>query len=106
RIVALRLQAGNQVGDRGEIEVGAAPIEMIERAEAMLLDRIDFLVAELRPAFSAQAKRAEAAVALVAPGAPGNLRHFSDGQAAVAAAIKLFQAGEGDMGDVHVEAHA
>ena len=43
---------------------------------------------------------------LVAPGAAGDLRHFGDGQAAVAAAVELLQPGEGDMGDVHVEAHA
>ena len=42
----------------------------------------------------------------MAPGAAGDLRHFGDGQAAVAAAVELVQAGEGDMGDVHVEAHA
>jgi hypothetical protein len=37
-----RLEAGDQVGDVGEVEVGAAPVEMVERAEAMLLDRIRF----------------------------------------------------------------
>ena len=72
----------------------------------MLLDRVDFFLAERRRALAAEAERAEAAVALVAPGAAGDLRHFGDGQAAVAAAIELFEAGEGDMGDVHVEAHA
>ena len=42
----------------------------------------------------------------MAPGAAGDLRHFGDGQPAVAAAVELLEAGEGDMGDVHVEAHA
>ena len=27
-----------------KIELGAAPVEMVERAEAMLLDRVDLLV--------------------------------------------------------------
>ncbi len=79
---------------------------MVERTEAMLLDRIDFFVAELRRVVAAKAERAEAAVALVAPGPPGDLRHFGDGQAPVAAAVEFLEAGEGDMGDVHVEAHA
>ena len=100
------LEAGDEVGGGGEVEVGAAPVEVVERAEAMLLDRGDFLVAELGRAFAAEAQRAEAAVALVAPGAAGDLRHFGDRQAALAAAVELVQPGEGDMGDVHVEAHA
>ena len=71
----------------------------------MLLDRIDFFFAEsgLR---CAQAERAETAVLLVAAGPAGDLRHFGDGQPAVAAAVELLEAGEGDMGDIHVEAHA
>ena len=58
------------------------------------------------PLSSVEAERAEAAVLLVAPGAAGDLRHLGDGQAAVAAAVEFLEAGEGDMGDVHVEAHA
>ena len=79
---------------------------MVERAEAMLLDRVDFLLAELGRVVAAKPQRAEAAVALVAPGAARDLRHFGDRQAAVAAAVELVEPGEGDMGDVHVEAHA
>ena len=56
--------------------------------------------------FLAEAERSEAAVLLVAAGAAGDLRHFGDRQPAVAAAVELLEAGEGDMGDVHVEAHA
>ena len=72
----------------------------------MLLDRLDLLVAEGGAVVAAEAQRAEAAVLLVAPGAAGDLRHLGDGQPAVAAAVELLEAGEGDMGDVHVEAHA
>ncbi len=79
---------------------------MIERAEAVILDRGNLVVAERRAIVAAQAQRAEAAVLLVAPGAAGDLRHFGDGQAAVAVAVELVEAGESDMGDVHVEAHA
>ena len=42
----------------------------------------------------------------MAAGAARDLRHFGDRQAAVAAAVEFLQAGEGDVGDVHVEAHA
>ena len=106
RIVRAGLEAGDEVGGGREIEVGAAPVEVVERAEAMLLDRVDFLLAELGRAVAAEAQGAEAAVALVAPGAAGDLRHFGDRQAAVAAAVELVQPGEGDVGHVHVEAHA
>ena len=58
------------------------------------------------PRLLGQAERSEGAVLLVAPGAARDLRHFGDRQAAVAAAVELLEAGEGDMGDVHVEAHA
>ena len=97
-IVASALEAGDQRLDVGEIEVGIAPVDAVERPEAMLLDRRDFLVAEGGAALVAEAERAEAAVALVAAGAAGDLRHFGDGQAAVAAAVELFEPGEGDMG--------
>ena len=106
RIVAARFEAADQRGDVGEVEVGRAPVEVIERAEAMLLDRVDLFVGEGRAIVAAQPEGAEGAVALVAPGAAGDLRHFGDGQAAFAAAVELVEAGEGDVGDVHVEAHA
>ena len=79
---------------------------MVERAEAMLLDRVDFLVAQRRAGLAPQSERAEAAVALVAPGAAGDLRHFGDGQAAVAPSVELFETRKGHMGHVHVEPHA
>ncbi len=72
----------------------------------MLLDRRDFLVAEGGTAIVAEAERAEAAVALVAARAPGDLRHLGYAQSAIAAAVELLEPGEGDMGHVHVEAHA
>ena len=72
----------------------------------MVLDRLDLLVGKFRRAVTAKAEGAEAAVLLVTPGAAGDLRHFRDGQPAIAAAVELLKAGESDMGDVHVEAHA
>ena len=105
RIVAFGFEAADQRADVGEIEVGIAPVDGVERAEAMLLDRIDLFFGETAALFG-QAERAEAAVLLMAPGAARDLRHLGDGQAAVAAAVEFLEAGEGDMGDVHVEAHA
>ncbi|HEY1145380.1 MAG TPA: hypothetical protein VGE84_03480, partial [Allosphingosinicella sp.] len=46
RVVALRFEASDQRADVGEVEVGVAPVEEVDRAEAMLLDRGDFLLAE------------------------------------------------------------
>src|SRR3546814_12938749 len=40
------------------------------------------------------------------PGAPRDLRHFGNRQAAVPLAVELGQAGEGDVRHVKVEAHA
>jgi hypothetical protein len=79
---------------------------MIQRPEAMILDRRRFLLAELRRLISAKAKRTKASVSLVTAGAPRDLRHFGNGQPPVSAAVELFQASEGDMGHIHVEAHA
>ena len=71
----------------------------------MLLDRGDLFFGELGVRVS-EAERAEGAVALMPPGAAGDLRHLGDGQAALAAPVELLEAGEGNVGDVHVEAHA
>ena len=78
---------------------------MVERREAMLLDRGDLLGLEFGALPALQGQCAEAAVALVAPGAARDLRHFGGGQPAPAAAVIFGQAGERDMGDVHVEPH-
>src|SRR3546814_16991176 len=69
----------------------------------MPLDRGDLFG---RHAALRQADGAKAAVLLVPPGAPGDLRHFRNQQAAQATTVEFLQAGEGDMGDVEVEPHA
>ena len=104
-ISAFRLEACDQGADVAEIEIGVAPIDGIERPEPVFLDRLDLFVGEGRAFARAEAERTEAAVFLVATGPPRDLGHFRDGQTAVAPAVKLFQAREGDMGHVHVEAH-
>ena len=106
RVVALRFEAPDQHFDVGEIELGIAPVEEVERAEAVVLDRFDLGFGESRALFGAEAERAEAAVLLVTTRSPGDLGHFGDGQAAVAAPVEFLEPREGDMADVHVEAHA
>jgi|GEM_PF-4633385 len=70
----------------------------------MLLDREHLFGQErARPLFGHAPERA---IALVSPGAAGDLRHLSDGQPPGAASVELVQPGKGDMRDVHVEAHA
>ena len=100
------LERGDQRLDAGEIQLALAPVEEVQRREAMFLDRLDLLGAEFRHRLAGEGKRAEAAVALVAAGAAGDLRHFGGGQPPPARAVELGQAGEGDMVDVHVEPHA
>src|SRR4029079_18184088 len=84
RVVAFRLEARDQRTDVGEIELGVAPIEEVERAEAMLLDRRDLFFAEAARFFG-EAERAETAVLLVPARAAGNLGHLRNRDAPVAA---------------------
>ena len=51
-------------------------------------------------------QRAESSVAVVPPGASGDLRHLRRGQPALALAVELRQASEGNMIEVEVEPHA
>ena len=68
----------------------------------MRLDRRDDLVRDRR----ALGRRAERAVLHAAPGPSGDLGDLGRGQPARTMAVELAQSGEGDMIDVHVQAHA
>ena len=68
----------------------------------MVLDRLDDLGIELVEL----GRGAERAVAHVAAGAAGDLRDLGRAEAARRAAVELDDAGEGDMVQIHVEAHA
>ncbi len=77
---------------------------MLQPGHLVTFDREHFLRREgTRPFF---VQRPKGAVLLVAAGAAGDLRHLGDGQAALAATVKLVERGEGDMVHVHVEPHA
>ena len=98
-----------QIGDEMVEPVGAwravAPEKLVHRREAMRLNRFDFFGGEGGVAIFA-AQRSERAILVMPPGAPGNLRHFADREAAGAATVELAQRGEGDMGDIEVQPHA
>ena len=68
----------------------------------MALDRLDDLGVE-RPELGGGA---EGAVAHVPAGAAGDLGDLRRGQAARPAAVEFRELGEGDMVEIHVEAHA
>ena len=61
----------------------------------VVLDRVDFFGRER--AGTIRSECAKRPVALVPPGTPGDLRHFAHRQPALAIAVELGQAGEGDM---------
>jgi hypothetical protein len=96
------LQARQQRIDAGEVQGGVAPIELLQRLEAVPLDGAHHLVIQRR----AGAGGAEGAVAHAPPGTAGDLRDLRGRQAARAAAVELREVREGHMVDVHVEAHA
>ncbi len=83
-------------------QVAVAPAQLVERLEAVRLHRGDDLVREV----GAVAGGAERAVAHAPPGAAGDLGDLGGGEAAEAMAVELAHAGEGDVVDVHVQAHA
>ena len=79
-----------------------APRNPGQRLEAVLLDRRD----DLRFEQPLVGRRAERAVAHVPAGAAGDLADLGRRQAARAAPVELREPGEGDMVEIHVQAHA
>ena len=72
-----RFKVRNQRGDRIEARLGLAPENVCQRREAMFLDRVDFVLGELRAADGLSAvERAEGPVLMMASGAAGDLRHL------------------------------
>ena len=78
----------------------------------MLLDRKDLIFGEFGwrsggPAFARRTgQNAESAVALMPPGPTGDLRHFRGKEAALPDTVEFREAGERDMVEVEIEAHA
>ena len=98
----LPVETLQQTLQAAEIQIGIAPIERANGIEAMIFHRIHQLGIE-RTDFG---RGAEGAVVHVAAGAAGDLRDLRSRQAARAAAVELGHAREGDMIQVHVQAHA
>ena len=91
-----------QILERAQIEGVVAPAQLPERREVVALHRQDGPGVE--PADVGRG--AEGAVAHVAPGAAGDLADLVGVQPAPLAAVELDQAGQRDVGEIHVQAHA
>ena len=97
-----RVETGGQRLDVGKVELAVAPAQGLERREGAVLDRLDLARLEWLAAIGG----AERASGHVSPGPAGDLRHLRHAQAAMLRAVELGELGEGDVGHVHVEAHA
>ena len=88
--------------ERGEIQLRVAPLGGGDRRERMAFDRGDDVGVDV----GRFAGHPKGAVLAEPPGAAGDLPDLLGIKPAQALAVELAQAGEGDMVDVHVEAHA
>ena len=102
RLLGGEIERGDEVVDRGEVELGIAPLQGRDRFEAVFLQRLDQLFVEGRAA----ARRRKGAVAHVPPGAAGDLSELGARQPAMAPAVEFTVGGEGDQIDVEIESHA
>src|SRR3954451_25463650 len=71
RIVAFRFETADQCADLAEIEIGIAPIDKVQRAEAIFFNCGNFFIPD-PAALLAEAKSPEGTVLLVAPCAAGD----------------------------------
>ena len=91
-----------QAAERGEIQLGIAPLQHFDAVERVVLQRVHQFRLERRAA----AGGAEGAVARGAAGAAGDLRKLGRIQAAELVAVVFAVGGKRDVIDVEVEAHA
>ncbi len=96
------VEAVAQALDRGEIEMGVAPLQHLHPLEGVAFQRLDEVVLQRWAA----AGRAEGAVAVGAAGPAGDLGELDRVQPAELVAVELAVGGEGDVLDIEVEAHA
>ena len=101
-LVRMLVEARLQLFQRGEIEIGIAPLQHAHGLEIVRLQRLDHLRLEGRAASC----RTECAVGGVAAGAPGDLAHLGGRQLAEAGAVVFPVGGKGHVVDVEVEPHA
>ena len=91
-----------QRAERGEIQLGIAPLQHLHAVESVVLQRVHQLRLERRAA----ACGAEGAVAGGAAGAAGDLRELGRVEPAKLIAVIFAVGGKGDVIDVEIEAHA
>ena len=96
---ALRLESRASTWLKSSLAV--APVQVFEGFEGVVFD----LRHEFFGHWRAFAGGAEGAVTHASAGATGDLGDLGRGQAAQAVAVMLDQAGEGDVVDVHIQAH-
>ena len=99
----LYLQIGDQRSNRIKLRLGIAPIEPVEFWKIMVLDCRNFFGCKFI-AFAGQCP--ESAIALMPPCASGNLRHLGDSQPPSPRSVELGKAGESNVRDIEVKAHA
>ena len=97
-----RIEAHQKPVERAKIERAVAPLQNLYRVIAVILD----LLHELRLERLGIGGDAESAVVHVAPGAPGDLSDFFGPQGAHNGPVEFLPGGEGDMVDIHVDAHS
>ena len=95
-------EGGEEVRNARPVEIGVAPVEIIDRLEMVIDDAVDGFFLEGR----AVGCLAERAVVAEAAGAAGDLGKFVGAKIAALAAIEFAARGEGDVADIEVEAHA
>ena len=95
-------QAVAQPVERAEIELAGAPLQRLDAVEGVRLQPLDEIGRERLDA----ARHAERAVVHMPAGASGDLAELGRRQLAMHLAVELARAGEGDMVDVEIEAHA
>src|SRR5438105_8952575 len=91
-----------QRSERGEVERRIAPLQHLDRFEAMALERLDKLGLQRRAASG----RSEGAVTPGTAGATGNLGEFGWREAPILIAVELAIGCKRDVIDVEIEAHS
>ena len=91
-----------QGADRGEVEIGVAPLHQFHRLETVRFERLDELGLEWRTA----AAGAECTVARGAAGAAGDLGKFGGAQLAKLIAVEFAVGSKGDVIDIEIKPHA
>src|SRR5690606_15506536 len=97
-----RFQASPQISDRREIKRLGAPLQDLDGVELMAFDPFDQFIVK-RPHLPGHTK---GSIAKMAPGAPGNLAHFSRIEVPELVSVELSLLSEGHMTDIEIEPHA